>query len=204
MIRPQHLAAVAAVAITLAGCGSLLGGGKPADLYRFGQGASATEPTAPARRVGILRAGGTFQREAAGDRILTVTGGKAAYIAETRWVAPASVLWDQALVAAFSPSPVRLLARGQPGAADYILRVDVRNFEAHYDNGPKAAPNVLVRVHISLSGRSGGPAGETEFQVMQRAADNRVGAIVDAYDAAVKKVLQDLVAWTDAQAKPQA
>ena len=38
------------------------------------------------------------------------------------------------------PGPVRLISRGEPAAADYVLRLDVRNFEVQYDHGPKAAP----------------------------------------------------------------
>jgi cholesterol transport system auxiliary component len=201
-----RLALGGACALALSGCISLLPKSKPSTLYRFGQAVSA-EAGAPATagQVGVLRAGGIFQRESAGDRILTVTDGKVAYIAETRWVAPAAVLWDEALMAAFDADPgqVRLLSRGEPGSADYILRVDVRNFEAHYDAGPKAAPTVLVRVRAVLTGRTGGPAGEQIFEVRKPAADNRVGAIVSAYDAAVRDALKDLLAWTNAQARPQ-
>jgi cholesterol transport system auxiliary component len=201
-----RLALAGVCALALSGCISLLPKTKPSQLYRFGQAtnAGASSPMVSGQ-VGVLRAGGLFQREAAGDRILTVTDGKVAYVAETRWVAPAAVLWDEALMAAFDadPGPVRLLARGEPGPADYILRIDVRNFEAHYDAGPKAAPTVLVRVRAVMTGRTGGLAGEQLFEAEKRADDNRVGAIVSAYDAAVRDVLAKLIAWTDSQAKPQ-
>jgi cholesterol transport system auxiliary component len=200
-------AAAGFCAVSLAGCISLLPKSKPSTLYRFGQPTNAeAAPPVRAGRVGVLRAGGSFQPEAAGDRILTVTDGKVAYVAETRWAAPAAVLWDEALNAAFDSGPggVRLLARGQPGSADYILRIEVRNFEAHYDAGPKAAPTVLVRVKATLLARTGTAAGETMIDVQEHAADNRVGAIVEAYDKAVREALGKLVAWTDAQAKGSA
>jgi cholesterol transport system auxiliary component len=109
-------------------------------------------------------------------------------------------------MAAFDADPgrVRLLARGEPGSAEYILRIDVRNFEAHYDAGPKGAPTVLVRVRAVMTGRTGGPAGEQVFEARKPASDNRVSAIVSAYDAAVRDVLEQLVGWTNGQAKPQA
>jgi len=39
------------------------------------------------RSVSVFRATSLFQREAAGDRILAITGDQASYIAESRWVA---------------------------------------------------------------------------------------------------------------------
>ena len=39
--------------------------------------------------------------------------------------------------------------------------------------------------------------GDKVFEGRSRAADNRVGAIVPAYDAAVGDVLGQIVAWTD-------
>jgi cholesterol transport system auxiliary component len=205
-MRVAEGTALAIAAMLLAGCAGLLGGGEKSTLYRFG-GATSAElpPAAPAGQVGVFRANGLFQREAAGDRILTVTDGKVAYIAETRWVSSASVLWDQALTAAFDTDPgrVRLLGRGEPGSAEYVLRTDVRNFEAHYDRGPKAAPTVLVRVRAVMTRGTGGAAGERIFEARQTAADNRVTAIVAAYDQAVTDVLAELVPWVNAQAVPR-
>lgn len=201
-----RLAVTGACALMLSGCISLLPKTKPSTLYRFGQATSAeAAQSATAGRVGVLRAGGVFQRESAGDRLLSVTDGKVAYLAETRWVAPATVLWDEALMAAFDADPgqVRLLSRGEPGSAAYILRIDVRNFEAHYDSGPKAAPTVLVRVRAVLTSRTGAPAGEQILESRKPAGDNRVSAIVAAYDQASRDVLGQLLTWTNAQARPQ-
>src|SRR5205085_7900277 len=93
---------------------------------------------------------GFFQREAAGDRILTLTGPKAAYVAGARWVAPAEVLFDEAVASAFESAAgrVRLVSRGEPIRSDYVLRLEVRNFETHYDG---RTPAVFVRVRATLS-----------------------------------------------------
>ncbi|MBL8771816.1 MAG: membrane integrity-associated transporter subunit PqiC [Phenylobacterium sp.] len=209
MIRRRTLApaaaALAVTALTLGGCVSLLPKSKPAHLYRFGQPLAAEAVTAPQGSVGVLRASATFQREAAGDRLLTITNGKAAYVAETRWVAPATVLWDEAVLAAFDadPGPVRILSRGEPASAAYVLRLDVRNFETHYTAGPKAAPTVIVRVRAAITrGTDREMVREQIFEKRVPAADNRVTAIVAAYDRAVAEVLREVVAWTNAQAQP--
>jgi len=200
-----RLTAVGAAALTLSACVSLLPKTKPAHLYRFGQPAAAQAVDATMGNVGVLRTSATFQRESAGDRLLTLSNGKAAYVAETRWVAPAAVLWDEAVVAAFDADPghVRLVARGEPVTAPYVLRLDVRNFEAHYDQGPKAAPLVVVRVRAAITGATDrGLVGEKLFEKRIRAGDNRVTAIVPAYDRAVGELLAEVVAWTNANAKP--
>lgn len=200
-----RLLGVAASALALSACVSLLPKSKPADLYRFGQPSDSITQSAQPGAVGVFRTSATFQRESSGDRILTVTSGKVAYLAETRWVAPASVLWDQAVSNAFDadPGPVRLVVRGEPGSADYVMRVDVRNFEARYDHGAKAAPTVVVRVRaIMLRGSDRTLAGERIFESQVAASGNRVSAIIPAYDKAVAEVLKELVAWTNETAQP--
>jgi cholesterol transport system auxiliary component len=195
---PFKFAAVGLLALSLSGCVSLVPKTKPAQLYRFGvptaQSPARTDP------VGVYRVRGGFQREASGDRILTVTGERAAYIAQSRWVAPAEVLFDEAVAAAFDSAPgrVRLVLRGEPARAAYLLRLDVRNFETVYDGDN---PVVLVRVRASLAGGAErSPIADRLFEARVPAERNRVSAIVAAYNDAVAKVLNDIVSWTNSSA----
>lgn len=199
-VRPiVRLALAVALAASLAGCISLLPKTKPVQLYRFGEpapGAQAPPPNA----VGVFSANGAFQHESAGDRILTITGDKVAYIADTRWAAPAQVLFQQAVQAAFEAEPghVRLVPRGLPAPADEVLRVDVTNFETRYES--RGAPTVLVRLHATLArDRERSLVSEQIFEARVRASDNRVSAIVAAYDKAVADTLSQVVAWTNAK-----
>ena len=207
-IRPwARAAALVLVAGSLSACITLLPKSKPAQLYRFdGRAAlAAAKPADASGRVGISRAGGSFQGAASGDRILTVSGPQVAYLADSRWSGPASVLFDEALVGAFSGNtgPARLLARGEPGLATYSLRLDITRFEANYDQGPKAAPKVVVETHAELI-RSADHAvvGDKVFRTELRASDDRVSAIVAGVDQAVGKTLVDLLAWTNGLVKP--
>ncbi|HEX3700659.1 MAG TPA: ABC-type transport auxiliary lipoprotein family protein [Phenylobacterium sp.] len=196
--------AAVVLAAGLSGCISLLPKNKPAQLYRFGEPVSAApQAPPPANAIGVFWTNGDFQRESANDRILTITGDHAAYIAETRWVAPAQVLFQQAVEAAFEAQPghVRLVARGTPSTTDVSLRLDVRNFETRYDAGPKQAPTILVRVHALMTHeRDRTIVSEQEFEAREPARDNRVGAITGAYDRALRKVLDQVVAWTNQKA----
>jgi cholesterol transport system auxiliary component len=201
MTRALRLLAVAAAAVALSGCVSLLPKSKPAQLYRFGQSVAAAPAAAQPRSVGVFRTTGSFEEAAANDRILTVTGGRAAFIAESRWVAPASVLFDEAVTNAFDAAPgkVRLMARGQQGRFAYALRLDVRQFETVYP-APDAAPTVVVRVHAALARADQTNAGETDFEASAPAGDNRVTAIAAAYDKAVADILGKLTTWTNTTA----
>jgi len=200
LFRPR-LALLGVCGLALSGCISLFPNSNPATLYRFGpQPQASANRDAHVNSVGVLRTNGKFAQEAANDRILTISAGKAAYIAESRWVAPAEVLFDQALAEAFDASSVRLIARGQQGRSSYALRLDVRNFETRYDSGPKAAPLIVVRVHAALSKSDLSNVGEEDFDVRVPATANRVGDIVSAYDTAVAAILAKIVSWTEAHA----
>jgi len=199
-----RLAAAGLLAISLSGCISVLPKTKPSQLYRFGvSSAEASKtPVAPARAeaIGVFRAGGQFQRESAGDRLLTITGERASYIAQTRWVAPAEVLFDAAVATAFEAAPnVRLVTRGEPGRAQMSLRLDMRNFETRYDEAK--TPVVLVRVRaVLVRDRSTGAVAEHIFETRVPAERNRVSAIVEAYNTAIAQVLGEVVAWTSSSA----
>ena len=193
--------AAAAVALGVSGCISLFPKVEPAGLYRFGEAEVRAPKGPPGAMFGVLKTSSTFTRPAAGDRILTSTNGEVAYIAGARWVAPAFVLFEEAVARAFENDPgrARLIGRGEVGKAELMLRLEVRTFETDYVNGPKAAPEVVVRVRGVLS-RSEDRAlvGDQVFEARVKAADNRVSAIVPAYDQAVAKVLGEVVAWVNA------
>ena len=200
--RPVRLALAAFACLALGGCISLFPKSKPAQLYRFDNEplqASANLP-APGARV-VARGNLRFETAAAGDRILTATGSGAAYIAGARWVSPAPILFEESLIRAFEAGGgPRLAIGGSTIRATQVLNLDVQTFETRYDQGDKAAPEVVVQVHAQLL-RTGDRSviGEQLFTSAQRAGDNRVGPIVQAYDAAVRDVLGKLVSWTAQQ-----
>ena len=205
MIHSRALArALAALSLAgaVSGCISVLPKEPPAQLYRFGDSAPpAATATAPPR-FAVEALPLSFDRPAAGDAILTLTGSEAAYIKGSRWVASAQTLFESALTRAFeSPGgAARLIVRGEPSRPDYLLKLNVLRFEAHYDQGQGAAPTIVVDMNATLSRSSDHAlAGDRLFQASVPADANRAGAIVAAYDQATRKVLTDLVAWVDAK-----
>ena len=180
---------------------------KPAQLYRFdgADEAQITPGDAANDRVGIVRVRGGFNGAASTDRIMTVTGSQIAYVAEARWAQPAVSLFDEALTRAFTrqSGPVRLVARGEPGRAPYSLRLDVERFEAVYDHGDKAAPDIRVEVHAVLVRASDRTVIKDQvIATHARAGDNRVSAIVQAFELSTRQALDEVVKLTAEGAQP--
>lgn len=200
MRAPLRTLAVVLAALSASACVSLLPKSDPAVLYRFDVDPIGDGAPAAAQQVGLLKPPARFPQASAGDRILTVTGGQTAYIAAARWVAPASVLFDEAVARGFdgNSGAARLVTRGEVARAEMALRLDVRTFETVYDGGPEAAPQVVIRVRAAVTrANDRSLVGERMFEQTVRAGDNRVGAIVAAYDQAVTTIVRDLVAWTN-------
>ncbi|WP_426041284.1 ABC-type transport auxiliary lipoprotein family protein [Brevundimonas sp. TWP2-3-4b1] len=198
MIRTLALAAIAAV--FLSGC-ALLSSPDPVQLYRFGDAAGPV--AAPvASPVQIKLRALEMPQASQGDRLLGVTGSEAAYIAGARWVSPALMLYSDALETSFGSQArtVRLIGRRELTPTTRLLDVDVRAFETRYDYAG-AAPTVVITVRARLlrfPERT--VVSEQTFTVSQPAGENRVSAIVEAYDLATRDVNTQIVAWTDANA----
>jgi cholesterol transport system auxiliary component len=199
-LRSTAIAATAiALSLALGGCISVFPKAKPAGLYRFGHDAAESSTPASEKSFGVYKSPTIFTRSAMSDRLLSVTNGEAAYIADARWVSPAIVLFDEAVARAFEAdnSRARLVTRGEALKAAMALRLEVRSFETDYVNGPKGAPEVLVEIRAVLT-RSNDRAllGDKVFVARVKTSENRLAAIVPAYDQATGQVLSDIVTWT--------
>ena len=196
-----RLGAIVAGALALTGC-ALLSTPDPVQTYRFGGQPMATaEPAAAPIAVTLRRV--EFPQATEGDRILGVTGVETAYIAGARWISDARDLYTESLEGAFAAqsSRVRLTGFREAAPATHSLALDVRAFEARY-SASGAAPTVVVSVRARLlSAPRREVAAERAFTVEQPATANRVGAIVQAFDIAVRDLNTQVVAWTDASVR---
>nr|WP_217431686.1 ABC-type transport auxiliary lipoprotein family protein [Brevundimonas vesicularis] len=207
------MAASAAVLTALSGC-ALLSSPDPVQNYRFGlpmAAPSAVGDTPAPLTVSIRRI--EFPQATGDDKILGVTGLETAYIGGARWVSPASTLFDDSLKAAFAnrADRIRVLGRREPGTPPLILQVTVTTFEARYA-APGAVPDVVVTARAQLRStperRAGGGTIRPEegrsvervFTVTQPAGDNRVSAIVAAFDTATRDINTQIADWTIASA----
>lgn len=192
------MAALAALAVGLGGCITVFPKAAPVQLYTFGTGFPAGA-TAGGEAVNVMVGHTDFERAAAGDRILTTDGAQEAYIADSRWISPAVILFQEAEAKAFAADGgrARLVKAGETAAAPLVLQVDVPAFEVHYPGSTTAAPTVVVEVHavlVALPDRR--VVAERTFTSRRSIADNRMGEIVNGFDAATVEVLSQLAAWT--------
>jgi cholesterol transport system auxiliary component len=193
------------LALGLSACVTVFPKAPPSQLYRFGVPETGVQPAAAGAVFNVVRMPTEFERAAEGDRILTIDGDQAAYIADARWETPASSLFDEAETRAFERAggPARLLRAGDPAAAPISLRLDVQTFEVRYLAGGKAAPTVVVAVHALLVNAADRKIlGDQVFESRTPAPENRVSAIVEAFNAATDDVLTQIVTWTDQQGAP--
>ena len=204
MIRStlSKLVLAGAAVLAMGGC-ALLSTPDPVQTYRFGGPAAASaaaEGQAGLRQVNLRRV--QFPEAVEGDRLLGVTGTETAYIAEARWVSPASDLYMESLENAFAAQAtrVRLIGPRELIRGGRTLDIDVRAFEARYE-APGAVPTVVVTARarlLALPDRT--VAAERTFTVQQPAAANRVSAIVEAFDIATRDLNTQIVDWTDSSA----
>lgn len=206
----MSLALTGLVFLALGGCVSLLPKQAPVQLYQFGQTPSPTT-TAPVvvgrgqAALGVILSQVSFPRAALGDGILTSRGDEAAYIAGARWLTPAVLMFQEDVQRAFETGAgpeaggVRLIDRGQLGSASALLRLDVTEFDARYDPATPDVPTVVVSLRATLTRADGRRLVQQVFSTRRPASQDRVSAIVSAYDAAVSEVLGQVVAWTRAQ-----
>jgi cholesterol transport system auxiliary component len=205
MNRAARITAVVAAALSLClllgGCVSLLPTTKPVQLYELNPDLGGGAGPAGGARVGVRLAPLQFEPAASGDRMLTIKGAEAAYIANARWVAPAQTLFETDLERAFAQhgTTARLISRIDNIPSTMTLMLDVDAFHVRYASGSAPTVEVVLRARL-LRGPNRDMVMEQTFSAAAPASSDRVSAIVEAYDAALSKALVELVAATDAQA----
>lgn len=189
---------VGAVALLLAGCGSLIGpSNPPPQIYVL---KPVFKPLYDVPKVAWQLA--VSRPEMAEmldtDRIVLVRNSTLDYYADAQWTDTSSRLLQDLLIDAFEKSG-RILGVGRDTGevrSDYILQTQVRDFEAQY-----ASENGIPTVVVSISSQM--IAARTRdviatFEATQRvpAAQNSVPAVVDAFDAAASADLEDVARWS--------
>jgi ABC-type uncharacterized transport system auxiliary subunit len=182
----------------MAGC-SLLKSPPPVQTYRFGGPAPAVSTTIGSSATSIALRRVEFPEAVEGDRLLGVTGAETAFIKGARWVSPAADLYMESLENAFAgqATRVRLVGPREAVRSGRSLDIDMRAFEARYD-APGGAPTVVIRARARVTTMPDrNVSAERLFSVEQPASENRVSAIVAAFDAATQQLNSQIVAWTE-------
>jgi cholesterol transport system auxiliary component len=186
------------VILALAACSGLFGGGSPAKLYRVTP-KSTYLPELPRRSVQLLidlplsPAGLDTARIA-----LTRSPVSIDYFADSEWTDRAPLLIQTALVQSFENSrAITAIDRESVGLrADFILKPEVRHFEAVYDS-PNGPPEVWVAINVRLVNPSDREVvAQTSFEDRRRASANDVPNVVSAFDETLGVVMKNIVVLT--------
>ena len=186
------------IALALAGCGGLFGGSSPAQLYRvtpvhvFPPGLPhlpvqvlIDEPLAPA---GLDTTHIALSRSAVSIE----------YFADSEWTDRVPLMVQTALLESFEDSKaLSAINRESLGLhADFILKTEIRHFEALYDS-PNQAPEVWVSIVTRLVNPSSRDiVSQASFERRVRAEINDVPQIVLAFEEALEGVMEEIVVWT--------
>ncbi len=187
-----------AACIALPGCTGSLFQSKavPPSVYMLSAHASPGQSTLPAD-LSVMR-----PRLRAGldtDRIAVLYPDKRLdYFADARWSGPLDAVVQDLTVQAFAGGARlrNVSADGSAFASGYWLEVQVNEFQAEY-----AASGGPPTVHVHFTARLGTAGdrrilGSFQATAEQAAADNRLTAIVDAFERACDAALEQLVADT--------
>ena len=119
------------------------------------------------------------------------------YYARASWSDRAPQMIQTLMIESFENSG-RIVAVGRDSVAlraDYILKTDLREFQAEYISGP------IPRVRITMIARQvkmprRAIIGSKKFETVIEARADTMEAIIAAFDEALGKVLKRLVEWT--------
>ncbi len=199
--------AVMLITLALTACGSFFKT-KAAPIALYMLSASPEAPAGPAAGpipadLAVLR-----PRVRAGldtDRIAALyPDRRLEYFADARWSGPLDEVIQQLAVQQFHDANLRnVSADASAFVNEYWLEIEVSSFQAEYSAAPKTPPvahvHFLARVGTSADRRI---LAIFEAKAEQAASDNRMSAIVDAYNRAADAALAEIVRGT-VQALPR-
>ncbi|MDR7032273.1 cholesterol transport system auxiliary component [Mesorhizobium sp. BE184] len=186
---------VALLALGMAGCAALPGGG-PAPLDTFELSAPSVEVRSHSRRQ-ILIAEPSALKALDGQNIVIKTGNRAIqYLKGAQWADRLPLIVQARLAETFQRSG-SFAGVGKPGeglAIDYQVITEVRSFEIRADRGEQAQVELFVRL---LNDRNGEVRASRTFTASAPVSGGGNQAYVAALDNAFGQAAQDIVRWTD-------
>jgi cholesterol transport system auxiliary component len=202
MTRPASRVArrwlAGAAALALAGCASLFVATPPGNLYRL---AAANDFPSNLSDVGAQVLVDLPEAPAAIDtnRIaLSKSPLSLDYYADSVWTDRVPDVLENLLVASFEDSrAITAIGRGSSGLrADFILRTEIRHFEAVYDaaGGPPRVWVAIIARLVAMPQRR--IIAQARFEQRAPAAADNVPAVVAAFNTATDAALRAIVLWT--------
>ena len=211
MTYPSHARArlgalVMVTSMLMAGCGNIIGPGKPLQLYTLEPQVPVS--SGPARQVVSGQLSIDIPDAEASlntNRIaLNPTPATMDYFANASWPDRLPLLFQSRLIESFEKDGrVASVARDTAALhADYLVKSEIRSFQARYA-APNSAPDIVVRIDVTLVQVA------TEKVILRKemsqqvhAGENTLPAIVLAFNSATTSILKDIVDWTVTETPP--
>jgi len=196
--RALVLSTVLAAALVLPGCISLLPETEPSTLYRL-EAVRASSAQSPETATPVIIDRLAAPRGLSGDRVAIVRNGSVAYMAGAAWLSPAPTLVHNQILDMFLvETPELVPTRSEDGVdSRYQLQLELRRFEAEYEQGDGAAPMVHVRLQARLIDRDTRRLiGLRQIHEDVLASENRQSAIISAFSQATNAAVRELAGWT--------
>ena len=195
--RTAPLAAAFSLAILLAACAGMLpGSGAPPDLYTLTPKSTYASnlPTVTwqlAVEVPVAAESLNNSRIALRHDPLSLL-----YYKGARWTERAPVMVQTLLIESFENSGkiVAVARKATDIRADYVLKTDLREFQAEYDAGGAPVAHVRLNAKLVVMPKRAIIASET-FESSVQAAGSDVAQVVAAFDSALGKTLKQIVEW---------
>lgn len=133
--------------------------------------------------------------------ILSPDGRRLTAAAGAQWSEPVPELLRNVLIDTLSNNAkiTGIIPKGNT-RVPYRLNMDIRRFEAVFDQGEEAAPLAVIQLTFSLTEtRSRKLVGSYTVKVQKRADAARVSAIVNAQDVAAKEAMENASDWLSLQ-----
>lgn len=197
--KSVKLAVVISAAALLSACASIIPKPAPANtIYRL-SASSQNEVVMPNADAIILRvdrptvprplSGSSIMVSPGGDRIVTASGAE--------WAEKVPDLIQGSIMDVFSSRPDIIGVLPVSGARTELrIHLNVRNFDALYDQGEGNAPLAVVRYTVTLANAANrNLIGSYDVRKTQRASDNRVSEIVRAQDIANAAAINAIADW---------
>ena len=119
------------------------------------------------------------------------------YFANSSWTDRAPVMVQTLMIESFENSD-RIVAVGRESVglrADFILKTELREFQAEYFRGTLPSVRVAINAKLVKMPRRA-IIGSESFEAVAPAKADTMDEIIAAYDAALGSVLKNLVQWT--------
>lgn len=196
MNRKNRFAAVALAFTALAACG-LVPKREPTSLFEPARPANVQAADWPSANWSLLVAKPAASALLDNDRIaVRPSTGEITVYKAAAWTDPAPDLVQSALLRRFEDSG-RILTVSRPGAGvrgEFQLQTDLRAFESVYVNG---VPQAQVEIYAKLVHTvDGSVVAARSFRHVESAASEGVGAVVDAFGAALGRATGEIAGWT--------